>query len=158
MVFYAQRLTIENEMTLAACEKLIARVWKAYHPGATPPRVTPGHMARRAMGSRMRIDLPKWSRQQVVVLHETAHSLAQGWEAWHGPEFVRLYVELLTRWHRPTKGQRGALLRSARARKILVGKLETTLLPAAARRRQRAAALACVEGDPRSQHSAAQAV
>jgi hypothetical protein len=83
----------------------------------------------------------------VVILHEVAHSIQPlvRWDerdgtylpdggtiksvAWHGPEFVRLYIELLVRYHAPARGMRGELLRSARAAKIRVGRLQECLKP-----------------------------
>jgi len=92
------------------------------------------------------VNLPRWARQVPVVLHETAHSLLppvrfQGDPhdpmggrmvavAWHGPEFVRLFIELLLRYHRPCRGQRALLLRTARAARIKVGRLQDCLKPA----------------------------
>lgn len=136
---------IDDELSLEDCTALVIQIWKDYHPGQMPPRVTPGHMARRATGCRERINLPCWARQMPVVLHETAHSLQPMVQrkdaaddpmggrlvsvAWHGPEFVRLYIELLVRYHRPCRGQRVELLRSARGgapgavnRRILKGR------------------------------------
>jgi len=99
-VFHTQRCRIPDEMPLAACALLVHRVWADYHPGWTPPRVTPGHLARKATGSRSRINLPRWARQVPVALHELAHGLTPGRThlAAHGPEFIRLYIELLVRY------------------------------------------------------------
>ena len=142
--FSTLRCRIDDEMSLDECVVLITKVWKAYHPAACyVPKVTPGHLARRAMGSRERINLPRWSRQSTIVLHETAHSLQLPTQwvegapdehlvavAWHGPEFMRLFIELLVRYHAPVRGMRGELLRSAREAKIKVGSLQDCLKPA----------------------------
>ncbi len=143
-VFSTRRCRIADEMSLDDCTALITKVWKAYHPAARyVPKVTPGHLARRATGSRERISLPRWSRQSTIVLHETAHSLQPPirWVeadapdehlvavAWHGPEFMRLFIELLVRYHAPARGMRGELLRSARAARIKVGSLQDCLKP-----------------------------
>jgi hypothetical protein len=141
--FYRQRIRIDEEMTLDECSALIERVWAAYRPNVTRlPTVTPGHNARRATGWRDRIDLPRWARQPAVILHEVAHSLQPPvrWVegepgehlvpvAWHGPEFVRLYIELLVRYHVPARAMRGELLRSARVARIRVGRLQDCLKP-----------------------------
>jgi hypothetical protein len=144
---YQQRCRIDNEMSLDECAALIAKVWAAYRPTHRLPKVTPGHMARQATGCSYRIDLPRWARQPLVVLHETAHSILPlvRWDerdsahlpdggtiksvAWHGPEFVRLYIELLVRYYAPARGLRGELLRSARAAKIKIGSLQDCLKP-----------------------------
>ena len=122
-MFHRQRCRIDGEMPLADCAALVARVWADYRPGAAPPRVTPGFLARSATGDRSRVNLPRWARQEAVVLHETAHSLQPYGTAWHGPEFIRLFIELLVRYHRPCRGQRAHLLRTARAARIKVGRL-----------------------------------
>lgn len=143
--FDTRRCRIDDEMSLHDCVALITKVWKAYHPAARyVPLVTPGHLARRATGSRERINLPRWSRQVTIILHETAHSLQPPirWVeadapdehlvavAWHGPEFMRLFIELLVRYHAPARAMRGELLRSARVAKIKVGSLQNCLKPA----------------------------
>jgi hypothetical protein len=146
---YRQRCRIDGEMTLVECAALVERVWAAYRPNVTRlPKVTPGHNALLATGSRAKIDLPRWARQPVVILHEVAHSLQPTlrWAehgrtgqpplagrrdsgavvsvAWHGPEFVRLFIELLVRYHTPARGKRGMLLRTVRAARIKVGRLQ----------------------------------
>lgn len=150
-VFYRQRCQIEDEMSMAECAALVARVWADYRPEVLRlPTVTPGSGARMASGWRDRINLPRWARQPAVILHEVAHSLQplvrwiepdgttylpdgttylpDGGEVvslpWHGPEFVRLFIELLVRYHAPARGMRGVLLRTARAAKIKVGRLQ----------------------------------
>ncbi len=133
--FSTLRCRIDDEMSLDECVVLITKVWKAYQPTRYVPKVTPGYLARRATGSRERINLPRWSRQPTIVLHETAHSLQAPGRfsdnhddlvavAWHGPEFMRLFIELLVRYHAPARGMRGELLRSARAARIKVGSLQ----------------------------------
>lgn len=161
---YRQRCRIDNEMSLDECSALIAKIWAAYRPAHLLPRVTPGHMARQATGDCYRIDLPRWARQPLVVIHETAHSLQPiiqlqrvardgahlpggtvlAASAWHGPEFVRLYIELLVRYYAPARGMRGELLRSARAARIKVGRLQDCLKPKTIR--QRAATVSAGEG------------
>lgn len=148
MTVYQQRCRIDDEMSLAECTALVTKVWADYRPDALhTPKVTPGYMARRATGCRDRINLPRWARQPAVILHEVAHSLSPPlcWGirdgvhlpaggdvvpvAWHGPEFMRLFIELLVRYHLPARGIRGELLRSARAARIKVGRLQDCLKP-----------------------------
>jgi len=136
------RCRIPDEMPLAACELLVVRVWADYHPGRTPPRVTPGHLARNATGSRHRINLPRWARQVPVVLHELTHSLLPDAAIVHGPEFVRLYIELLVRyWTRhPLCRQamqeagmsnlRQHLLTTARGAGLKIARLDKAVRPA----------------------------
>jgi hypothetical protein len=42
-----------------------------------------------------RIALPKWARSERVMLHEIAHHAAPRDAAAHGPEYARIYVELV---------------------------------------------------------------
>jgi len=149
-VFRRQRCRIADELPLAACALLVGRVWGDYRPGRTPPRVTPGDLARSATGSRHRINLPRWSRQPPVVLHELTHSLLPNDVASHGPEFVRLFVELLVRYWQPSLhcraamldrgisegALRGHLLHSARAAGLKVGRLDRIIPPATPARRR----------------------
>ena len=86
-------------MPLDECRALVARVWGDYSPGVAPPQVTDGRGTRWARGSRRRVNLPRWARTPIVVLHETAHSLSPT-GPWHGPEFATLVIEL---WARYTK-------------------------------------------------------
>lgn len=116
-------------MALAECEALIHKVWRRHSPrlhrGTTEaaynaPRVTDGRRARRATGSYWRISLPRWSRQPPVVLHELAHALLTSVRcslAAHGPEFARVYIELLVRY---CGRDRAELLASAKAARVKV--------------------------------------
>jgi hypothetical protein len=78
---------------LDACRALVAAVFvRRLGPDAAPPLVEDGRGRRHAAGSRDVIKLPRWARTRPVVLHECAHGLATDG---HGPDFVRVYVELL---------------------------------------------------------------
>lgn len=98
-----------GEMSLTDSITLIKRVWRDYGYGHPMPRVSDGRSRRNASGSCMEIKLPRWARSTHIVLHETAHAVldahdhvlwrrmagAHQLSAWHGPQFVRLYAELL---------------------------------------------------------------
>ena len=90
-----------EELTLAGCQELVRRVWGA-HLRSDAPLVTDGRARRRACYAphNHQIRLPRWSRTSLVVLHETAHAILYASEAanahaHHGPEFARLYLNLL---------------------------------------------------------------
>jgi len=85
------------KLTLKQCASLIIKVWDDYRPGQETPKLKDGRGRRRPCGSRWEIKLPRWSRCQIVVLHEIAHSLQQQ-QPWHGPEFARLFLELLVHY------------------------------------------------------------
>lgn len=90
-----------REMSLAGCQELVRRVW-GDHLRSDAPLVTDGRGRRRACYAphNHQIRLPRWSRTSMVVLHETAHAIlfatdAPDDRAHHGPEFARLYLNLL---------------------------------------------------------------
>lgn len=89
-------------LTLVQCQEMVTRVWQD-HLEASPPRVTDGRSRRTAcyVYEDHEIRLPRWSRTAMVVLHETAHAIM--WAvlpgtAGHGPEYARLYLEVLERY------------------------------------------------------------
>ena len=86
-------------LSLYDCQQLVARVWHDYLE-APPPLVTDGRARRTAcyVYDDHEIRLPRWSRTEMVVLHETAHAIlwaALPSAAGHGPEYARLYLDLL---------------------------------------------------------------
>ncbi len=60
--------------------------------------VHPGYGRRRACGCSIHrfahLTLPKWSRQELVVLHELAHACTFQ-KPWHGLHFVGTYLFLV---------------------------------------------------------------
>ena len=44
------------------------------------------------------VNLPKWARSEMVILHELAHILTPVNEPWHGRRFCRNYLALVGRW------------------------------------------------------------
>ena len=108
-------------LSLTECRELVRRVWAAYRPGAQPPEFADGRGVSRggAWGS-FQISLPKRSRTRPNVLHETAHTLlASQPYASHGPEWLRLQIELLARL---AGFRRADLLRSARGAGLRVAR------------------------------------
>ena len=88
-------------LSIEDCRALVDIVYRwhegplSLRPGWAPPSVTDGRGRRHACGSREVIKLPRWARTRPLVLHECAHGLAADK---HGPEFVRVYVDLLVRF------------------------------------------------------------
>lgn len=114
------------EMTLDECRALVERVLKAFG-GRSFPRIADGRGTRIARGSRYRISLPRWARRRPIVLHEVAHALLPrgismlggfGVIPGHGPEFVRLFIELLVRYNGEDRRE---LCRLARKESLKVG-------------------------------------
>lgn len=89
-------------LALLECQELVSLVWHE-HMGPRPPRVTDGRARRTAcyVYDDHEIRLPRWSRSEMVVLHEAAHAIlwaALPEAAAHGPEYARLYLDLLARY------------------------------------------------------------
>ncbi len=113
----------KEEMTLMECVKFVHDICKDY--GVAPPAVNDGRRRRRAVGGLHRIALPKWSRNRVIILHELAHTLTMRYSktldiAAHGPEYVRVLIELLAKYNNASVRE---LSKSARASKIKIGEL-----------------------------------
>lgn len=115
-VYRWERVCVHSDtapaMSLDECRALVEQVYvDRERPGRrrswSPPTVTDGRGRRHAGGSREVIKLPRWSRRRTIVLHECAHGLS---DDGHGPEFMRVYIDLLADF----AGMDGdALLRSA---------------------------------------------
>jgi len=57
-----------------------------------------GFAYRYALSGHAVLNLPRWSRSKLVVLHEFAHTLTPDRYAAHGPEFCANYLDLVKRW------------------------------------------------------------
>lgn len=89
-------------ISLDECRKFAARVCRDSHFMAD---VTDGRGRRSACAYSHRICLPTGCRTKAIVLHELAHCMLQQYSdyhayAGHGPEFVRVYMWLLQRYHK----------------------------------------------------------
>lgn len=116
------------ELTLHECKLLVYKAlwWWLHVPigyvGALMPIIKDGRGTRKARGGIDKINLPPWARTYGVVLHETAHCIIDRMgklqeDGGHGPHFMRMYIELLARFHNMDKSK---LLQSAKADKIKV--------------------------------------
>ena len=86
-------------LSLEACADLAARASDLF--GLLPPKIGDGRGRLHACESNGTLKLPKWARSEAVVIHEAAHYVTghvygQG-SAWHGPEFVAVYLAMLAR-------------------------------------------------------------
>jgi len=78
--------------------------WKS-HGGFMQVQVYDGRGRTRACGTLSYVKLPKWSRTELVILHELAHALTgQQYErdrikrAGHGCTFTKNYLDLIKRY------------------------------------------------------------
>ncbi len=90
---YMERLSMEG------CRALVDAVVQDYlGPYAQLPEVV-RVAGREASGSRYRITLPRWAQTAWTVLHEVSHTIrSETSSPAHGPGFVRLHIELCTRY------------------------------------------------------------
>ncbi len=57
-----------------------------------------GFAYRYSMSGTAVLNLPRWSRSKLVILHEFAHTLTPDNRAAHGPEFCANFLDLVRRW------------------------------------------------------------
>lgn len=88
-------------LTLDECTVLVHKALRRYGITSTVP-VKDGRGHRWARGGAREIELPRWARNELVVLHEAAHAVVDFLErrhgvtvSAHGPEFMRVFVSLL---------------------------------------------------------------
>jgi len=111
-------------LTLEEGKALVTRACRRYSKAI--PFIANGRGTRIAYGSVTRISLPKWARTDITILHEVAHSIVQKElrysVAFHGPEFMRVFIELLV-WNKTDTLSN--LLKSARIFRLKIGKIES---------------------------------
>lgn len=96
--------TFRNEsiITLKQCQQLVNDVWRTLKLKGHAPKVVDGRGSEAARNWQRVIHLPKWSRNNIIVLHELAHSLTNlidpqnSFE--HGGIFVHIMLTLLSRF------------------------------------------------------------
>lgn len=89
--------------SLEECESFMRPIWRAErgrvglakHPCPTLSRNLWGQHRATANYAGTEIKLPKWARNDWVILHEMAHCLTPGDR--HGPRFVGVLIGLLAR-------------------------------------------------------------
>lgn len=98
------RFTFRDEaiITLKQCRELIKDVWKELNMKGRAPKVVDGRGSNYARNFHTEIHLPKWSRNNIIVLHELAHTLTNMVDPQdsgeHGGIFVHIMITLLTRF------------------------------------------------------------
>jgi len=109
-VYHAERVIHHHGKQFKNMEEVDAYViricktafWKKLH-GAYHIEIKDGRGRRRACAFNWgTIALPRWARQEAIILHELAHTLVNfdnyNFTAWHGKEFAKTYLLLVKRF------------------------------------------------------------
>ncbi|HTJ62129.1 MAG TPA: hypothetical protein VL333_13140 [Candidatus Saccharimonadales bacterium] len=78
----------------AFVEKVERDAWFRKHYGRWRFRISDGRGTRIARGGGGWLNLPRWSRTPVVMLHEIAHNVAPS-DAWHDWRFCQVHLALV---------------------------------------------------------------
>lgn len=90
----------------AYVDAVTAADWFVRRWGERSYEVRPGHGHRRATATRDGLlQLPRWARTELVVLHEMAHPLGAPEAAPHGPEYAGVFLALVRRAMGPAPAQ-----------------------------------------------------
>ena len=82
----------------AYVEDLAAAEWFEARWGARAFDVRPGHGHRKATADEHGVlQMPRWARTELVLLHEVAHCLTPGGRPPHGAEYAGILVCLVRR-------------------------------------------------------------
>jgi putative metallohydrolase (TIGR04338 family) len=82
----------------AYVDELVTNRWFEDRWGVRSFHVRPGHGHRRATADEHGVlQMPRWARTELVLLHEVAHCLAPRGCAPHGPEYAGVLVCLVRR-------------------------------------------------------------
>jgi putative metallohydrolase (TIGR04338 family) len=96
-----------EEMSLKAIQDLMTRVmgtvwFQKNWPDRKIFHLYDGRRRSAACGGRLNggifVKLPKWSRREMIVLHEMAHGVQPRNSAAHGPEFCMIYLAFVRRF------------------------------------------------------------
>ena len=119
------------EVLQAYVDDLGAAEWFRSRWGARAFDVRPGHGHRRATADGNGVlQMPRWARTELVLLHEVAHCLTPTMFAAHGAEFAGVLLSLVRRAVDPATAQR---LEDAFARNRVRWTLVGVPLPAVGR-------------------------
>ena len=96
------------ERMQAWVDGLVATEWLVARWGERSIEVRPGHGHRRATADAANgvLQMPKWARSELVMLHEVAHCLTPATVAHHGPEYAGVLLALARRAIGPATAQR----------------------------------------------------
>ena len=95
------------ERMQAWVDALVATDWFVARWGTRCFEVRPGFGHRRATADANGVlQMPKWARSELVLLHEVAHCLTPVTLASHGPEYAGILLALARRGMGPGTAQR----------------------------------------------------
>jgi len=96
------------ERMQAWVDGLVATDWFVARWGVRSFEVRPGFGHRRATADTVNgvLQMPKWARSELVLLHEVAHCLTPATFASHGPEYAGVLLALARRGMGPGTAQR----------------------------------------------------
>lgn len=96
------------ERMQAWVDGLVATDWFAARWGRRSFEVRPGFGHRRATADQANgvLQMPRWARSELVLLHEVAHCLTPATLAGHGPEYAGVLLALARRGMGPATAQR----------------------------------------------------
>jgi putative metallohydrolase (TIGR04338 family) len=96
------------ERMQAWVDGLVATAWFVARWGDRSFDVRPGFGHRRATADAANgvLQMPKWARSELVLLHEVAHCLTPASVASHGPEYAGVLLALIRRGIGPGTAQR----------------------------------------------------
>jgi putative metallohydrolase (TIGR04338 family) len=90
----------------AYVDELLTAEWFVTRWGRRAVEVRPGFGHRRATADEHGVlQMPKWARTELVLLHEVAHCLTPLTVASHGPEYAGVLVALARRAMSPGTAQ-----------------------------------------------------
>jgi putative metallohydrolase (TIGR04338 family) len=90
----------------AHVDALLAADWFAARWGARAFEVRPGYGHRRATADENGVlQMPRWARTELVLLHEVAHCLTPASFAAHGPVYAGVLLALVRRGMGPAPAQ-----------------------------------------------------
>lgn len=108
--------------SMATCKTFIDGVtrspWWTKRCRVTAVRIRDGRGTTIARGGWGSVNLPRWARTRLVILHELAHVLTTNTTdetAWHGPEFAANFLALVRRF---APEDADALLAAFRAQRV----------------------------------------
>jgi putative metallohydrolase (TIGR04338 family) len=105
-VHHGRRLATVERMQ-AWVDGLCAMEWFVARWGSRSFDVRPGFGHRRATADENGVlQMPKWARTELVLLHEVAHCLTPSTCASHGPEYAGVLLALARRGMGPGTAQR----------------------------------------------------
>lgn len=98
LLYGGKKVLSTGSVSIEACQEyvdwLCQQAWFQRRWGRQ--RLTVRHKVYgSARGGYGRVTLPPWARKEWVILHEVAHGLLPKPHAWHGPEFVGIYLTLV---------------------------------------------------------------